>query len=485
MAEQGRRNVVASIRELFRSRDCLNVRNVRFWHLKYMLIFPLAPIFANMQGALFNESVHLFGLDTMTLAGSAYCVGVGLLFALMKLKTMSQIARILAIVTAVNYVLWLTVPESQLSLLVFILFAVGLGGCAACASVTYAFVLNNTERFLGAALISLFFTLNQLDFGLAFISGIFPRAYLTVLVTGTCICLVSYKASYFLAVKDNPKATLNPALQLTLYFFVAHFFVEIFYSYLPGTSSPVAILANGLTGIVVVVLVVALQFITKRSIWNMCNLFFIAMVLAYALYFAVEDSFFRNASRFVHGFEQMGFIAAYYLLGCVFKKHGNFKLFKQCLMIILPISAIAYVIPGILSVYARDVLPLVATLFSGIVLTVFIMLSPAYSKHLFFADWSDDFYYVDMTEALRNLKQTGVLENSGLSKREKEVAVYLLSGETSKQIAERLFISKHTVNFHIKNLYKKLGVRNRAEFFTKFSSLTVSFPDQRERLGLN
>ena len=32
---------------------------------------------------------------------------------------------------------------------------------------------------------------------------------------------------------------------------------------------------------VVVVLVVVLQFVTKLSIWNMCNIFFIAMVLSY------------------------------------------------------------------------------------------------------------------------------------------------------------------------------------------------------------
>ncbi len=483
MAEHERRNVVASVLELFRSKDCLNVRNVRFQHLKYMLIFPLAPIFANMQGVLFSDSVDLIGLDAMTLAGSAYCLGAGLLFALTKLKTISKIAHILAVVTAVIFVIWLIIPENRFSLHVIMLFAAGLGGCAACSLFAYAFVLNNTERFLGAALISLFFALNQLDFGMSFVSGLFPKAYLAVLAAGTCICLLTYKASDFSEMKDNPKATLKPALRLTLYFFVAYYFAEIFYTYLPGTSSPEAVLANGMTGIVVVVLVVVLQFVTKLSIWNMCNIFFIAMVLSYGLYFTAEGSVFRVAARFLHGFEQMGFIAAFYLLGCVFKKHGDFSLFKRCLITILPLCAVAYVIPGIISVCAIDLLPLVATLISGILLIVFILMSPAYSKYLFVADWSDDFCCVDMTDALRNLNHYGVLENNGLSKREKEVAVFLLAGETSKTIAEKLFISTHTVNFHIKNLYKKLGVRNRAEFFTKFSSFNVTFADHKERKG--
>lgn len=156
MAEQEKRKVISSILELFRSKDCLNVRNVRSRHLKYMFIFPLAPVFANMQEALFSNSVHLFGLDAMTLVGSAYCVGAGLLFALTKLKTISRISHILAFITAITFVLWLSIPDSPLSLFVAMLFAVSLGGCAACASSAYAFVLNNTERFIGAASISLF-----------------------------------------------------------------------------------------------------------------------------------------------------------------------------------------------------------------------------------------------------------------------------------------------------------------------------------------
>ncbi|NLJ70393.1 MAG: helix-turn-helix transcriptional regulator [Clostridiaceae bacterium] len=480
MPEQGKKKILASILELFRSKDCLNIRNVRFQHLKYMLIFPLAPVFANMQEALFSNSVHLIGLDGMTLVGSAYCVGAGLLFALTKLKTISNISHLLAITTAITFVLWLIMPDSQLNLFVAMLFAVSLGGCAACASFAYVFVLNNTERFIGAALISLFFALNQLDFGLSIVSGIFSKIYLTALVTGTCICLLLYKARDFSDVKDNSKATLNPALKLTLYFFIAHYFVETFYTYLPGSSTQAAVIANGMTGILVIILAITLQFITKRSIWNMCNLFFIAIILTYALYFTQEGSAFRSVARFIHGFEQLGYIAAYYLLGCVFKKHGNFRLFKRCLIIVLLINAMAYVIPGIISVHALNLLPLVATFTSSLVFIIFILMSPAYSKYLFFADWSDDFNCSDMTESLRNLERSGILGNLGLSPREKEITVFLLSGEISKHIAEKLFISIHTVNFHIKNIYKKLNVRNRAELFAKFNSPDLSFSDHKE-----
>jgi two-component system response regulator DesR len=50
-----------------------------------------------------------------------------------------------------------------------------------------------------------------------------------------------------------------------------------------------------------------------------------------------------------------------------------------------------------------------------------------------------------------------------LSEREREVLTHMASGATNKEIAERLFLSPHTVKEHTSTLYRKLGVRNRAE----------------------
>ena len=75
--QDGKKSGWAAFMALFRARDTVNIRNVRLKHLRYMLIFPLAPVFANMQGALFSGATRLFGLDAMTLMGSAYCVGAG------------------------------------------------------------------------------------------------------------------------------------------------------------------------------------------------------------------------------------------------------------------------------------------------------------------------------------------------------------------------------------------------------------------------
>ena len=50
-----------------------------------------------------------------------------------------------------------------------------------------------------------------------------------------------------------------------------------------------------------------------------------------------------------------------------------------------------------------------------------------------------------------------------LSDREREVLTLMASGATNKEIAERLFLSPHTVKEHTSALYRKLNVRNRAE----------------------
>lgn len=54
-------------------------------------------------------------------------------------------------------------------------------------------------------------------------------------------------------------------------------------------------------------------------------------------------------------------------------------------------------------------------------------------------------------------------ERASLSAKEVRVLRCVADGETSKQIAKTLYISVDTVNFHLKNIYKKLDVGNKAQ----------------------
>ncbi len=48
-----------------------------------------------------------------------------------------------------------------------------------------------------------------------------------------------------------------------------------------------------------------------------------------------------------------------------------------------------------------------------------------------------------------------------LSKREIEVLSWIKEGKTSWEIARILLISERTVNFHVRNVIKKLDAKNR------------------------
>lgn len=54
-------------------------------------------------------------------------------------------------------------------------------------------------------------------------------------------------------------------------------------------------------------------------------------------------------------------------------------------------------------------------------------------------------------------------EKIGFTEREFEVLDLLCKGSGYKTIAERLYIEKSTVKFHIKNIYHKLGAHNKGE----------------------
>jgi two-component system response regulator DesR len=49
------------------------------------------------------------------------------------------------------------------------------------------------------------------------------------------------------------------------------------------------------------------------------------------------------------------------------------------------------------------------------------------------------------------------------SEREREVLALIAAGSTNREIAERLYLSPHTVKEHTSALYRKLHARNRAE----------------------
>lgn len=60
-----------------------------------------------------------------------------------------------------------------------------------------------------------------------------------------------------------------------------------------------------------------------------------------------------------------------------------------------------------------------------------------------------------------------LVKRYGLTQREAEVMGLISTGIGNDEIAEKLFVSKNTIKFHIKNIFIKLDVRNRVQALQK------------------
>lgn len=69
-----------------------------------------------------------------------------------------------------------------------------------------------------------------------------------------------------------------------------------------------------------------------------------------------------------------------------------------------------------------------------------------------------------------------------LTKRELEVLSLVIEGKSSKEVADMLFVSKRTVDFHLANIYDKLQVTNRVQAFRRATHLGL-IPYETDRMN--
>ena len=74
---------------------------------------------------------------------------------------------------------------------------------------------------------------------------------------------------------------------------------------------------------------------------------------------------------------------------------------------------------------------------------------------------------------MSELRAFTTIEKPLLTSRELEVLSQVIEGYSSKQVADMLFISKRTVDFHLDNIYGKLQVSNRMQALQKASRMGI------------
>jgi len=71
--------------------------------------------------------------------------------------------------------------------------------------------------------------------------------------------------------------------------------------------------------------------------------------------------------------------------------------------------------------------------------------------------------YLAGTDAFPRVPNAEVIEAAGLTRREREILQHVAEGSTNGQVAKVLWVTEHTVKFHLANVFRKLDVTNRTQ----------------------
>ena len=79
--------------------------------------------------------------------------------------------------------------------------------------------------------------------------------------------------------------------------------------------------------------------------------------------------------------------------------------------------------------------------------------------------------YIDEMAAAKlvsNIQKTQISSiKELLTVREREIADLVRKGYSYKQMSETLFVTTYTINYHLKNIYKKLGIHSKSSLISK------------------
>jgi len=470
--------IFSAVRRLCFAQNMLAPRNMRKNCLKYFFAFPLAMIIINIQNHLLSGSFSAFGLPRTTITFMAFAAGVVLIFLFANEDNLAKLSKASAAAMACGLLPWLILADGTESMICEVIFMAGLGGCMSCSSFSYVFILNNTERFFGAVLMITFIDLIKFNASV-FLTSTTSQKFLTmILILG--LCAVMYKSDRLdFKGKDSGETTaldvhadtgrMEPGILLVLYVFMSYFAVRITGFYVPAFQSSESPQMLGMLSLALILICVVMLVIFKRSIWMMCNVFFISAILSYVMWFAGEP----DAAYVLSEVKEVGLLTGVYLIGCVTNKFCSFKMHK--LLLTMSVGAVALIYLGVDIANKHMPTQPLAISVTAILFIGFLMLSPAYSQFLFFAGWAKEFRQINMTAGLQeetsDHKTAALppdLADTGLSPREEQVVRLLLKGMTVRQAAPELGLTTSTVSTYCKSAYKKLGINSRAELFLMF-----------------
>lgn len=96
---------------------------------------------------------------------------------------------------------------------------------------------------------------------------------------------------------------------------------------------------------------------------------------------------------------------------------------------------------------------------------IFIIFVSILIYHIFYR-----FYFSSPIIKNEKTLSANFIKDFSITKREQEIIIALLDGKSNRELAETLFVSEKTIEAHLANIYRKVGVKNRLELFSRLQS---------------
>ena len=300
----------------------------------------------------------------------------------------------------------------------------------------------------------------------------FPLAIPGLLLpTSTLVSFVTLALPpFFLLFRKNLPAILRPILHeaapewwlLALAFFAFLLNGTIDLALMPGLlENRPSVIPFSVCGVVAGSMVGWLFWKSRNlsMVYAICCSFLATALAGICFFFFDNQASVMIAGLFLGVSHSLGLLSLYYVLGVYTKKYQNSRFYYVGVFL----SALGYS----LSLFLVTAFPLDPTTngrlwaVALVLIPLFLLCSALFFLHdRFDEEWVDDLKRseVTLTDSL-----TAFFEESGLTKREKEVARLLLEGMTLRQIGAELGLSYPTINTYQNSIYHKLMISSRVE----------------------
>ena len=263
----------------------------------------------------------------------------------------------------------------------------------------------------------------------------------------------------------------NSIVKTVILLHIVYYLIMCMINYIEVAERIIYSLPYGLGQFSSIMMITLIMLISNRNalyIWLM----FLAFSLLGLTIVNYNSAVTHFAGSLIYGLgDGLGYIIIYYLCSGAIKKSRSIRMYRFfCVILFIEYFFISGILSQIFDRYdgSNHVIALSVVVFLS---SCCFLILPYLQKKLFKADWTDGLQLKDMAEYTQGLAETeaiNIKDNLNLTEREHEVFTMLLKGMVPKEIAFTLKISYPTVNFHITNLYRKLGIKSRAELFAKY-----------------